>query len=154
MALIVKVEKSGADVTISFDGILNEDSTLPDMEKCIHGRLILHLEKLTMINSIGCRTWLDWIKRIQAPEGVVLQNCSPAFIAQVSVLKGFVPQDSKLESFFLPYHCDSCDHDTNILIRVGHDNSVADDLPCPKCGSKMECDVVSQTYQRFLKPKV
>lgn len=150
MALTVTVEKSGEDVVVTFDGMLNEESSIPDLDKNIQGRLILKLEKLTMINSIGCRTWLTWIRTLNPKQGIVLERCSSVFIGQVSVLKGFAPQDSKLESFFLPYHCDSCDHDANILFQAGQDTHIEVELPCPKCGDVMECDVVAQTYQRFL----
>lgn len=150
MSLNVKIELSGDDVIVTFDGMLNEESTVPDLDQDISGRLILKLEKLDMINSIGCRTWLTWIRTLKPKKGIVLERCSPVFIGQVSVLKGFAPPDSTIESFFLPYHCDACDHDANILFNVGQDTKIEIELPCPKCGDKMECDVVAQTYQRFL----
>lgn len=153
MALKFTQSTVGNDMQILIEGVLNEDATLPVLPSKITGRLILDLGELTMINSIGCRNWLLWVKTINADGGLVLTNCSPAFIAQVNVLKGFVPPMTNVHSFYLPYHCESCEAQDKILFTNGTDTEIPDDTPCPKCGSSMECDVVNQSYVRFLQKK-
>jgi hypothetical protein len=155
MTLKVDIKKTGNDTTLIFAGPLDENCQLPDMSKGYQGRLIIDLGGLTALNSLGCRKWVLWIKEITSKNGGFLRNCSPNVINQINVLSGFVPELMKVESFYVPYACEKCGHEERILLTRGQEFgpkkiSVADKMPCHKCGGTMEMDVVKDRYFNFV----
>ncbi len=154
MILKVIQNRLGPDMTLEFHGPLDENGELPNLSGEISGRLEINLEHLTMINSLGCRNWVNWIKTIHAKQGVFLVKCSPPFVTQVNILHGFIPKGVTIESFFVPYYCEPCEYQENVLVHVDKEHALpSDDRTCPKCQGAMELDVVKTIYFRFLQKK-
>lgn len=151
MILVVTTVQKGKDVHVNISGVLDENATLPDFNDEIFGQMIVNLEGLKMINSLGTRRWLKWIKSIRARGGIVLSKCSPPFISQANVLQNFVPQGAKVESLNVPYLCTKCSHESLVLFTVGKDTDAPDIRPCGECGGEAEMDVIKAKYFHFLK---
>ena len=153
MALKITNTVVGLDVHLTINGVIDENVDLPTFDGEIQGKLVVNLEHLTMINSLGCRVWSKWIKGIKAKQGVVLSHCSPAFIAQVNVLQNFVPAGVAIESLHVPYMCASCNHREKLLYPSGQALGAANACPCPNCGAVMDIDVMPAQYFHFLQKK-
>jgi hypothetical protein len=151
--LKVSTTKQGQDVRVALDGCMDENCVLPIFKDEIQGKLIIDLEKLTMVNSLGSRRWQKWIKDVRAQGGISLVRCSTPFVAQVNVLQGFVPPAVKIESFLVPYLCTKCAHEEHLLFTVGKDTSVTDERICPTCGGTSKLDVHKSHYFNFLDKK-
>jgi len=156
MGLSVHIAHIGIDVTITLDGILDENCQLPEFSEVIQGKMTIHLGRLNMINSLGCRKWAIWLRdKVKAKGGITLSECSPAIVNQLSILEGFVPKSAKVASFFVPYFCEKCSHEERVLFRFGVDYSThqppnpSDHLECPKCHAQMELEVVQEKYLRY-----
>jgi hypothetical protein len=154
MSLKITAHQDGNDQHLALYGMLDENCQLPEFDHMIAGKLVVNLEFLTMINSLGTRKWLKWIKSIKAQGGVVLSKCSAPFIAQVNVLHNFTPEGVYVESFQVPYLCPTCTHEAQLLFTVARDTEAEDTHPCPACGGTMEMDVIKSKYFNFLKKKV
>ena len=98
-------------LTLRFEGILDETCELPEFQSSINGRLTVDLEKLAMINSLGCRKWIQWIRTLPPSLTVTLKNCSPVVVNQINILSGFIPARAVVESILVPYYCAVCDLD-------------------------------------------
>lgn len=151
--------KKGEDVYLSLSGVIDELSSLPTFEE-VQGRLYIELEHLTMINSIGCRNWVQWFRdKVRAKGGVSLVKCSPAIINQVNILTGFLPQGVDVDSFFVPYFCDECGYEEQMLLTRGTDFNdgqlLADvvERACPACGALMAPDIIKKRYFQFILKK-
>lgn len=155
MSLKIEISRNQGDVILSLEGILDENCMLPEFSEPIEGRLFVDLAKLTMINSMGVRKWVEWMRlRKDIPQGVHLVRCSPVVINQVNILNGFLPSYARVVSFYIPYYCPDCGHEESVLIEVGA--AALDSLgakPCAMCGSVMEMDVVQDIYFKFLNKK-
>ncbi len=156
MSLSVHIAHSGTDVTITFNGMLDETCQLPEFSEPIMGRVEIHLERLHMINSLGCRKWAIWLRdKVKAKGGITLVKCSPVIVNQISILEGFLPTGANVQSFFVPYFCEKCSHEERVLFREGIDYAkgkppkVNDHLDCPKCHASMELEVVPEKYLRY-----
>lgn len=161
MTFNVEWQRSGEDVRLKFSGVLDEEACLPEIKEPVTGVLEVDLEDLTMINSLGCRRWAEWIrKHAFARGGVRLLRCSPAVVNQMNVLHGFLPAHVRVDSFFLPYLCDDCGSEDRLLLTRGHEFDdqgairCSDVLPCRNCRAEMELEVVKDRYFQFLKPAV
>jgi predicted RNA-binding Zn-ribbon protein involved in translation (DUF1610 family) len=150
MPLKITNSKVGADVLLSFAGMIDENIELPDLKEEIAGRVIVDLENLTMINSLGCRNWSKWLKGIKAKQGIVLRHCSPPFISQVNILQNFVPPEVKIESLLVPYYCPNCNHTETTRFEREVASSAPEESPCPSCGGAMEINIDRAKYFHFL----
>lgn len=159
MSLNSKTEKKGLDFFITLAGVIDENAVLPKFPE-VEGRLYIDLDQVTMINSIGCRSWLQWFRQdVRAKGGVSLVKCSPAIVHQINILSGFLPKGARVESLYVPYHCDECGHEDQKLLVYGTDftdsellNELSDRL-CGSCGALMSPDVIVNRYFRFLSKK-
>jgi hypothetical protein len=153
MSLWVNTSQQGQDVHVGIEGFIDENFSIPDFKDEIAGKVVINLEKVFMINSLGSRRWLKWLTGIRARGGVVLVRCSEPFISQVNVLHNFIPEGVTVESFQLPYPCAKCEHENHILFTVGKDSNAPDNTTCVSCGSTASLGVVKSKYFNFLAKK-
>lgn len=142
---------------LKLSGPLDEHTELPTLEGPVSDRLNIDLKDLANINSVGCRTWMNWIKTLKAKDGIYLHNCPPHFISQVSILFGFIPDGVTIESFFVPYFCDSCGAEELVKVEAGPRDfstfKIDDEIICPVCSALMHLDVVKDKFLAFWKKK-
>jgi len=161
MALTIDIEHHGQDITVTFRGMLDENALeLPHFSQPITGRVYLKLGELTLINSLGCRKWVQWVRdEMKAKQGVFLLECNPAVVNQLNILEGFIPEGSTIESFYVPYFCESCGYDTVVLFENNKDYIEGvesplmrspDEAHCPSCQGAMALDAVKARYFKFL----
>lgn len=154
--LQTKMTQEGKDLRVSLSGVLDENAVLPALKDPPAGRLILDLENVELINSLGCRNWINWIKGKKAADGVVLTHCSPVVVKQINILSGFLGEDAQIESVFVPYFCEECSHEQNALVKIKdlHDTTkfseIDENIPCPQCGKSMVLDVNKAQYFHFV----
>ncbi|MGZ3722027.1 MAG: hypothetical protein ACXVA9_03790 [Bdellovibrionales bacterium] len=153
MSLKITTHKLGTDVHVTLYGFIDETCIMPVFNEEIYGRLILNLEYITLINSLGTRRWLSWIKTLKANGGIVLSKCSAPFVGQMNVLQNFVPEGVVVESFIVPYLCSKCTKEESVLFTVGVDSDASEIRACSACGGDMEMDVIKSKYFHFLKIK-
>lgn len=159
--LDVAISASSDGVVLKFDGCVDENARFEDLSVPAEASLVFDLGEVKLINSLGIRGWVGWMKTMR-DRTFVFRRCSRAIIDQISVLDGFLPPRSHVESFFVPYHCDPCDREERILFRHGveFEKGTADrpervtpptKTVCADCGKTMEMDVIETKYFRFLK---
>lgn len=152
MSLKVHIHPQGDNIQLRLAGALDESALLPAFPEGVAGRLIVDLENVTMINSMGIKKWVDWTKTIRANGGMRLIKCSPAAVTQINILHGFLPAGAAVESFFVPYHCDHCGHEEAFLWTVGS-ALPEDSRSCPACHDMMDIDIIRERYFSFLNKK-
>lgn len=158
----VDVSKEGPDITISLKGTINEDAKFVPLEGEDSKRLIFDLEQIALINSCGLRNWVQWMAKESPHSQVVYKKCPKQLVDQINILEGFMPRGAIMESFYVPYYCESCGFEENFLAKRGTDYKEGSaDSPeeltiplvktCPKCEARLEADIVPDKYFKFLK---
>lgn len=139
-------------------GRIDENTKLPNV--LAKGQpLHIDLGGVTGVNSVGCRQWAIWIKNLKRGGATFLHKCPPIFINQVNILIGLLPDDFTVESFYVPYHCESCGAEEVQLFERGRHFqtleaiNVQEQIICPVCSALMELDVVKERYFGFLRRK-
>jgi hypothetical protein len=154
---------SGDTLRLNLSGTIDEDVTFPKIEDGPQKQIVLDLKDIKTINSVGIREWLNWIKPLSDKYEIVLENCPKAMVFQFNMVEGFLPPKAKVTSFFVPFYCESCDREDNVLFTVGKEVSgsngaVKIDFDLQKanlCGKgepcEVEMDVTEAKYFQFLK---
>lgn len=163
-SLKVEVYSDSTEAMVSMTGVLDEKASLKNIQLGEPRVIIFELSGLRLLNSSGIRTWVHWIRELEAksPRPIVLfRKCTKPFIDQVNAISGFLPQGATVESFFVPYYCENCGQTQSELFVVGKqfsrataDSEMVVNSPkaihCLACGEKMEMDVMPAKYFSFL----
>lgn len=159
----VRTESDDQHTTFFLAGEIDEEAEFIALEKSPKV-LVLDLGEIRLINSCGLRNWIIWIEKIDPKTQIVLKRCPQIIVDQINILEGFIPRGAVIESFFVPYYCDECGHEDNILVTRGKDfheameknaemNNIPDERQCPQCDSVMELGILPEKYFRFFKSK-
>jgi thiol-disulfide isomerase/thioredoxin len=152
----------GSVLHLSFSGTIDEDTNFPEVDLSGVASVQLDLNGIKSINSVGIREWLDWIRPVAEKAPIVLENCPKSMVFQFNMVDGFLPPQSSVKSFFVPFFCESCDKEQNLLFNVGHEVAVDggnlkisfDAKQASGCGEascSLEMDVTEAKYFQFLK---
>jgi hypothetical protein len=147
---------------LSFMGTIDEDTNFPEVDLNGVSSVQLDLNGIKSINSVGIREWLDWIRPVAEKTDIVLENCPKSMVFQFNMVDGFLPPRSSVKSFFVPFFCESCDKEQNLLFNVGREvraegGNVTIDFDakqasgCAEGSCGLEMDVTEAKYFQFLK---
>lgn len=155
----------GANLLFVFEGPIDEDVQFPPMDTSKYKVLFVDLKGVTAINSVGIREWLNWIKPLTEKVQVVLMKCPKPLVFQLNMVEGFLPKNAVVKSFFVPFYCEKCDKEENILFNVGQEVQLSPgsyklnyDLnamkSCKEAACELEMDATEAKYFQFLKKMV
>lgn len=152
--LQVDFVEHGRVVLVRLTGALDERNTLRDRTPPFSERkLVVNLEKVTLVNAFGVRDWIRWIEAQEAAgNSVHLVRCSVPVMAQLKQVQNFCGRGGHLISFFAPYHCGHChgDRDEPLLSSMLRADRPPPSL-CLGCGGGMAFDDGLESYGRILK---
>lgn len=157
MEFTAQVEDASDHVLVKINGPIDENSQFPDLSNKT-GRIVLDLQWVKYINSIGIKMWIQWLGPIANNASVDFMNCPKPIVLQVNMVKNFLPAGGKVISFYIPTYCDACEHEDSILVNTtddlegsGEATKLKGNLPaCTSCGGdEVELDVIPKKYFRF-----
>ncbi|MCB0415157.1 MAG: hypothetical protein KDD50_12535 [Bdellovibrionales bacterium] len=144
-------------VVIKISGNIDEDSNFTVQGFGSDGEITIDLEDVVSINSCGIREWINWLKDSKQVH-LNFRNCPKVIIDQINMVSGFLPDNGKVESFFVPYYSEDSGEEKLILFRHGVDYTDGDvnapeKIKDQETGDELEIDVVESKYFRFLTGK-
>lgn len=156
-----KTKENGRTV-FSFSGPIDEHTVFPDVEVNGESQLTIDLNDVTYINSIGIKSWIQWIVPLGDAGSLELRRCPKSIIFQANMVKNFLPNKAQVSSFYLPLFCEGCDKEDSVLLSTASDlkkegDSVVITADLSKsssceCGPEecqVEPDVILKKYLRF-----
>lgn len=144
------VEKDGV---FHLAGVLNENADFSSLvSKPVP--LKLNMRNVSRFNSIGIRNLLKFLSEWgQKPFEYI--ECPSEFIDQVNMIPALLgaKRHGEIRSFFVPYECQSCDFEEEVLGDVDQYAVVAQGgeppmRKCPKCAGTM--NVQTDSFLVFL----
>lgn len=148
--LLIMTRITGDEAYVSFEGVIDEDANFEKIKSLKMSQFIFDFNNVTMINSCGIREWIKYLDEIEEA-AVVYQNCPQIIIEQINMVHGFIRKGIKVESFFAPYFCVSCDTGKKILLKESEvQNSKPPLKHCNTCKSELEFDAIEKQYFSFL----
>ncbi len=149
-------QQSGSDVVVTLAGHIDEDAQFTALDlSAASGKVVVDIEGVTAINSCGIREWVKWIRTAPNTSPVVFKNCPKVIVDQINMVTGFLPENGKVESFYVPYYSDSSGNEKMILFEEGKQFNGGEVKPPSEVkdetGEVMEMDVIEAKYFKFLK---
>ncbi len=155
MKLVASTSRAGEVVQLTFGGEVTEASDFPDLKLEGVTRVDLNVGGVTYINSGGVQGWTNWVRDFgqRFPKTLLSLEKLPLILTrQLISVKGFVPRNSRIQSFYALYYCPDCDQEAQKLLIVGKDfrfdktqpeliDSQAE-MKCATCAKPMEIDML------------
>ena len=103
-------QAEGNFLTLFMSGNLDETTNLSAPDLSGIKRLVLDVGQIEGVNSIGIRSWIDWMKDVARP-GLEIEfvDVQPSFVFQFNMVVGFFPKNASIRSVYVPLFCDKCD---------------------------------------------
>lgn len=156
----MQLKKNGTVFEISLEGPIGETSPLFTTDIKAATALVLDLEKVTYMNSVGVKNWIQWTVQIKPTCELKMKNAPLMFVNQASTVRGFLPRHAVIESFAAPMICPECNTEKSFLMTVNTNYKYATpaepskmeapNVKCPKCNADMETDFLIKKTATFL----
>lgn len=151
----VDKKSDGGAAVLSFKGHIDEDASFAGLEFGPENQIIFDLQEVSAINSCGIREWINWIRTAPSGSQIIYKNCPKVIVDQINMVAGFLPDNAKVESFYVPYYCESSGNEKMVLFTEGKefkDGEVfpPEDIKDDETGEFMEMDVIEAKYFKFL----
>ncbi len=141
-------------LVLNFTGQIDESFPQQLAERQYNQPLIINLDNLKMINSLGIREWIKFINSASSTK-VEISHCPKIFIDQVNMVQGFITSNCEIISFYVPYFNEDENLEKNILfkkgVHFGSGNLNVEPVIKTEDNIELELDVVEQKYFKFLK---
>jgi hypothetical protein len=149
------------EVIIELYGNFDESVTFPKDKFRLSQRIIFDCGGVEHINSHSIQTWMIWMRQFDSRQQFVFKNVPQRVVDIINMVDEFLPPESTVESFFIPYECEKCAHEEFILVHRGKEfiertvkskakMMFTKELNCPKCKSAMKISVIEKKYFQFL----
>lgn len=159
----MEVKVTGTKHELSLVGPISEKTALYEHNLKNATEVVLNMEKVTFINSIGVKNWIIWTMSVPEKASITLLNCPFVIVSQASIVHGFLPVRARIQSFYAPFVCPDCGTEHVEKLIMGQHYHYVDsakgrsvELPtinCPKCKAEMEADFIEAKTFTFLDPK-
>jgi anti-anti-sigma regulatory factor len=151
-----RLQVQSGDDQLLLSGSIDETAGLMDLlGRAQDGRLVLDLDGVTFINSLGVRDWI----RMQAAATqkgiqIELRRVAEVVIHQLNMIIA-TRGTSRVTSFFAPYACDGCGREESLIVdAVANAPQLtklqAPSMTCPECGGAMAFNDFPERYFSFL----
>lgn len=149
-------KEEGSKLIFQFSGHIDEDAQFSGLDFGSANEIKIDLEKVSAINSCGIREWIKWIRTAPSSSKIVYSNCPKVIVDQINMVAGFLPDNAKVESFYVPYYSEDSGNEKMVLFREGNEFSGGDvkapeEIKDEETGDTMEMDVIEAKYFKFLK---
>ncbi len=152
---ITRETKEGHQL-IRFSGQVDEEAKFPEKSD-LGAKVFIDLAGVTAINSIGIRSWILWFSQYPNTHFTFL-NSPKALVMQMNMVEGFLPEQAEVLSMQVPFYCETCDEEKDVLFELGKQVKVSGDsvkldykkseICKPDC--EIELDVTESKFFRFL----
>ncbi|HMN67647.1 MAG TPA: hypothetical protein PKC28_03830 [Bdellovibrionales bacterium] len=92
---------TGDLVQYKFEGYIDESAVFPKSRPA--AKVEIDLGGVKGINSVGTRTWCEWLGKIRPPAAVTLDKCPVIFVKNMGNVLGMVTPNTKVQSFYVPF---------------------------------------------------
>ncbi len=117
------------------------------------GQVKFDLGNVRTINSCGVREWILGISKLKISP--IFFNCPQSVVMQFNMVKEFLSNNAKVESFQIPAYCENCGEQKVFVMKLGKEYNMGKkleyELPkCEKDGCSIESDVDFESYFYFI----
>lgn len=148
------------------EGSFNESTVFDDVPIKGVEEIYVDFNGVKFINSTGINKWVRWTQTLETDYPTVKMkffNCPKVIVDQINAVKGFLPKNAKVESFWLPFYCDESDRREYVLLtretdfseEIGAEKQWVNipECQCSESSTPCEPDIMPAKYFAFLKAR-
>lgn len=149
----LRVVKSTTErgVLLTLSGRIDESARLDEVAAAVDESVIIDLEGVEFINSMGARNWVNMMRAFaDRAVAVTLRRCSEVIVFQMNMILE-ARMGAKVESVLAPYECEDCGDERFALLEVSTD--LVREQPtreCEECGGTAVFAEMPASYFLFL----
>ena len=117
MSFEVKNSEMFGKRCFQFCGQIDEETVLPDVSD-MPADAVIDLKEVSSINSVGIRAWINWFGKFPETHFSFV-NCPKALVMQMNMVEGFLPPKHDVITLQVPFFCEDCDEEKDVLMTVG-----------------------------------
>jgi len=148
-----KLTESSDEIVLEVSGAIDATGRLPTIRT--QKPLVVKFTNVTLMNSYGIKVWCKWAAEHQNLPTIFLEECPFVFTKNFASIRGFLPPNMKVRSFYVPFYSDKSHETKNILMSLNKDFTDDGFYNIPKAfdstGEPMEIDIDKRSYFQFLK---
>ncbi len=121
-SVYLKREKN--EITIEVEGALTENTSFPNIDIDGVNKIIFNLDRVVRVNSLGISLWLMFFRKLldQFPQiDLEFVKCPTVVVEQFNIVKEFLPTNSCVSSFYVPYFSSETNKTKFVLYENGKD---------------------------------
>jgi anti-anti-sigma regulatory factor/DNA-directed RNA polymerase subunit RPC12/RpoP len=157
MPLTIKFGQHEGWELLGLAGSIDEDAEIQfdQVKSKLSEKIIFDFRSVTLINSCGVRSWINFLREIQGNRQIRFQHCTPDVISQINMIPNFLGK-ARVDSLYADYSCNSCGHQTKFFFEKGKNlpdsssNLALPEVKCEQCGEPMEMDEMEEEFFSFL----
>lgn len=104
---------SSQEVLFHVPSVVDDRTPLPQYQGFHRQKFVLDLRDLKLMNSVGIRAWVHWMRSFAGPNEVLLINCPVIFLNIAAIVTDVVPEKVRVQSMILRY----VDEESNSPLR-------------------------------------
>lgn len=120
----------------------------------LFGDVQFNFRDLVSINSSGLREWILLMRKMAAAK-ITVHECPKFLIDQINMVKGVLPSNAKVVSFYVPFFNEKNGTEKSVLFTLNKEFTENSVLPFPiiidEKGDEMLIDVIETKYFKFIK---
>jgi hypothetical protein len=150
MPLNVRVEGKNPQ-SVFLEGSIDENSHLDQIFKQFTGNIILDLNGIKKMNSIGILGWIPAISDYSEKYQISVKNASYPIVIQLSSVSNLFGK-AKIISCNAPYFCDACSKGHLAEVTKEMFKKTEPEAPvikCPDCSTEMTFDDIPGYFNFF-----
>lgn len=154
--LTYKFDNSNPEaLTVFLVGELREDALLPELPDS-GNRVVVNLDMMTGLNSVGTRLWCRWIAEAQNKfREIFIEEAPMLFVKAFGQIQGALTKNCKVMSLKVPYYSDALGENKLVTVRMNEHYAYDGPFKMPEVkdslGQPMEIDVIEESYFSFLR---
>ena len=152
-----KVQVTGKEhVVVRLSGEINEMADLSAVRLPVGLPVEIDMSAVTSINSMGIRSFREWALKVSNAT-FHFSYCPKVFIDQLNMIRGMLPPQARVISFYVPFFSETTGEEKNHLYIQGEhfkieggEVKIFDPVMKDANGMDMELDVIPAKYFSFL----
>lgn len=156
MSIAINLSKDGDWEVIEYVGPINEEAEvhLAKLTSGLGPKVRVRLNKVSMVNSCGVRSWVNFMRELEANRQIEFHQCTSEIVMQINMIPSFQGK-ADIQSVIGTYSCDNCGETQDVLFERGKNlpKDDGEEVPPPKCascGEVMEMEELEEEFFAFV----
>ena len=164
--LNITSNSSAGVLELVLEGSLNEAAKFDSIDMSSINEIFIDFNAVTFINSTGINKWVAWMNELESSyreAQISFCNCPKIIVDQLNAVKGFLPLNARVESFWLPFYCEDSDRrEFMLMTREKEFKEESTEGPewvnipecnCSQSNTPCDPDIMPTKYFAFMKKR-